>query len=356
MSPSPSRSNGFDGLRLVAASLVIYGHAYPLTGRVGPALLGSYLHAIGVKIFFVVSGYLIAASWRADPDMARFWARRSLRIFPGLILVCLVAVLALGPALTMLPLGEYFRAPATPAYFWNIALYPMFDLPGVFVAGQPLTAVNGALWTLPVEVAMYAGLALLLGPAARLWRKAGFTADFGAVAAPAAALALLGGSLYALRIAPGPPLVIWGTNWTAALDIMPFFALGACVATLKLETACRPLPAAALALAGALLLRDPLSRETLLALCLTALVIGLGRRHFRALNPLDGHDLSYGVYLYGFPIQQSLIHFFGARQSPAVNAAAALTLALICAALSWRLVERPALALKPARPRPEGLK
>ena len=167
MSPSPSRSNGFDGLRLVAASLVIYGHAYPLTGRVGPALLGSYLHAIGVKIFFVVSGYLIAASWRADPDMARFWARRSLRIFPGLILVCLVAVLALGPALTMLSPGEYFRAPATPAYFWNIALYPMFDLPGVFVAGQPLTAVNGALWTLPVEVAMYAGLALLLGPAAR---------------------------------------------------------------------------------------------------------------------------------------------------------------------------------------------
>lgn len=352
MTRTPARSNGFDALRLIAASLVIFGHAFPLTGRLGPTLLGAPLHAIGVKIFFVISGYLIAGSWRADPDLARFWARRGLRIFPGLTLVCAVAVFALGPALTTRPLAEYFSAAATRAYFWNLALYPIFDLPGVFAAGQPLTAVNGALWTLPVEVAMYAGLALLFGPAARLWRRAGLRPDFAALAAPAAAAVLLAGSLYVLKLSPpGPPLVIWGTPWSSALDIMPYFALGASVAALNIESFCRPLPAMALALAGALWLRHGPAREIVLALTLTMTVIGLGQRHFRALKPLDGHDWSYGVYLYGFPIQQSLIHFFGPQQAPALNVAAALPLALLCGALSWRLVERPALALKPSRPR-----
>lgn len=336
------RSNGFDALRLFAASLVIAGHAFPLTGRVGPIVLGAYLHGIGVKIFFVISGYLIAASWRADPAPLRFWARRILRIFPGLILVCVVTLFVLGPALSTLGPAGFLTAPDAYRYLWNIALYPIYDLPGVFV-GQPSNVVNGALWTLPVETAMYAGVALFGLAGAR----------FSAIALPLVAAALLAGSLYWLRVAPpAQPVMAWGTVWTTALDIAPYFPLGAFVAMLGLEKFCRPLPALALAALGALALDNKLAQEVWMALTLPPLAIGLGLRHYRWLKSLDGHDLSYGVYLYGFPIQQSLIHFWGTELNGALNFIAVLGLALLCAALSWRLVERPALALKPARPSP----
>ncbi len=79
------RSGGFDALRLVAASMVIFGHSYPLTGHVASfGLLANGVHAIGVKIFFVISGYLITRSWQSDPHLGRFWLKRALRIDAGL--------------------------------------------------------------------------------------------------------------------------------------------------------------------------------------------------------------------------------------------------------------------------------
>jgi len=65
--------NNFDFVRLVAASLVIWGHAYPLLDEPGlPALMGSSIHTFAVKVFFVVSGYLIVASWVREPDPLRY--------------------------------------------------------------------------------------------------------------------------------------------------------------------------------------------------------------------------------------------------------------------------------------------
>ncbi|MET0444974.1 MAG: acyltransferase family protein, partial [Pseudorhodoplanes sp.] len=76
--------NGFDTLRLFAALLVIFGHAFRLTGEQGTAYAYSDLATIGVKIFFVISGYLVAASWLRDPNPGRFLQRRFLRVVPGL--------------------------------------------------------------------------------------------------------------------------------------------------------------------------------------------------------------------------------------------------------------------------------
>src|SRR3984893_10721087 len=126
------RSNNFDFLRLIGAVLVIYGHASPLTGTVSPGFAANGVATIGVKIFFVISGYLVALSWLRDGNLARFLLRRCLRIFPALVAVVILTVLVLGPLLTTQPLSAYFNNPLVTFYLRNIALYINYSLPGVF--------------------------------------------------------------------------------------------------------------------------------------------------------------------------------------------------------------------------------
>ena len=101
--------NNFDAIRMLAALLVIYGHSYPLLGVAGPGWLGSSVQTVGVKIFFCISGFLIAKSWFGDGNVERYLLKRSLRIFPGLFLNVLVVCLIIGPLVTNLSLIEYFE-------------------------------------------------------------------------------------------------------------------------------------------------------------------------------------------------------------------------------------------------------
>lgn len=143
-----ARGNGFDGLRLAAAALVIIGHAYAITGNVAPGLLANGIQTIAVKAFFVISGFLITGSWVADPNVARYMIRRCLRIFPGLALLCLLTMCIAGPAFTSLGVEPYLRSAGTKFYAWNLVLYPVYSLPGVFEHNTYGPAVNGSLWSL----------------------------------------------------------------------------------------------------------------------------------------------------------------------------------------------------------------
>jgi peptidoglycan/LPS O-acetylase OafA/YrhL len=148
------RSAVFDYTRLVGAVLVLVGHAYVLLGFHPPTVAGTGIHEIGVKLFFAVSGYLIAASWNADPHFVRFTEKRLRRIMPALIVVVSLTVFIVGPVLTTDL--SYWRSPVTWTYLWrNYLLLPFHSLPGVF-GGNPLAVVNGSLWTLPVEAFCYA--------------------------------------------------------------------------------------------------------------------------------------------------------------------------------------------------------
>lgn len=119
-------------IRLIAAIVVIYGHAFPLTGAAAPGYLGSGIQTIAVKVFFVISGMLITDSWLRDPNAYRYMQRRLLRIVPALAVLCIVTVFILGPIITALPKDEYFRDPQTFRYLWNVLFYPIYNLPGVF--------------------------------------------------------------------------------------------------------------------------------------------------------------------------------------------------------------------------------
>lgn len=154
-----SRNNNFDFIRLVGALLVLFGHSYALTGH-GPTPLQEisngqiYEGTLGVYFFFVVSGYLITRSFERKKNAIGFIKARFLRIVPGVAVVTLITVFILGPLVTSLPIDEYFSTSRTWTYLKN--MFPksiQFALPGVFLHNSH--GPNGSLWTLPVEIRCY---------------------------------------------------------------------------------------------------------------------------------------------------------------------------------------------------------
>jgi peptidoglycan/LPS O-acetylase OafA/YrhL len=148
---SIERANNFDFLRILAALFVIFSRSFPLSGNAFEPLgfVTGYLTfgALGVVIFFVISGYLITKSWVEHPSWTRFLWNRSLRIYPGLCAVILLSIFVLGPFVTNLTIVQYF---AQSEFLWlylkNITLISIsYYLPGVFIDNPYVGAVNGSL-------------------------------------------------------------------------------------------------------------------------------------------------------------------------------------------------------------------
>ena len=160
------RDNNILLLRFVAALAVILFHCYALTGRwtdepLWKAAPELNLGAIGVKMFFVISGFLVTQSWITRQRLDQFVVARVLRIYPALVAATLWTI-ALAALSSYLPATAFFTHPQTGDYFWRTALAvdTREGLPGAF-AGNPFPhAVNGSLWTLPIELRLYLALAL----------------------------------------------------------------------------------------------------------------------------------------------------------------------------------------------------
>ncbi len=342
MDPLSHRENNFDAVRLIAATAVIYGHAHPLTGTPDVGFLGNSVEAFAVKVFFVVSGFLITASWLADPDPRRYLEKRCLRIFPALWVVVLLTMLVLGPAVTVLSWRGYFHAPLFREYAWNLVMRPVYGLPGVFEHLPYPYAVNGSLWSLPVEFAMYLLMPAIVAVGARSklrWLLGAVT-----LLLCAASLRLLYGGGHR------PEAVFWGTSLASSLDVCPYFLLGACAQLYRVKELLRP--GVALGFIGLTLFAQPSGVLAELALYILTPLAVLG---FAVLPvPVFSRagrwgDFSYGIYLYAFPVQQTLNALASGRLTALQNTALAIPITFLLAIASWRLVERRALALKPRR-------
>ncbi len=320
-------------LRLVAAILVIYGHAFPLTGTVPPGYLGNSIQTLAVKIFFVISGYLIAQSWSNDPNILRYLARRTARIMPGLWAVCIGSVLIAGPLLTSLTLGEYFDSSQTYDYLKNLVLNPQYALPGVFEDTIYPRAVNGSLWTLPVEFFMYLMLPLIL-----VLPKSRYLVVV-------AAFVLAGLSLYFARInVPENAPIYWGTHSINALEMMPYFLFGSVFRIWVPHHLLNLQFAVCLMFLGPLFANSWAGNEAVSLLILPYCVFAFAY----APSPLFAGvaklgDISYGIYLYGFLIQQIVSDVIGTDGAPMQNFVISTLLTIPFAYLSWNFVERPAL-------------
>jgi peptidoglycan/LPS O-acetylase OafA/YrhL len=337
-------ANNFEIVRLLAAVMVVYGHAFPLTGTSSPVVLGVSVQAMAVKVFFIISGFLVTQSWINDPSAVRYAMRRGLRILPGLLVVTVLTVLICGLFVSSLDARSFFASPATWRFFSNVVFEPNYSLPGVFGDNIYRGAVNGSLWSLPVEVSMY-----LLMPLALSSKR------FGKLSLIAITLALCASSLYVTRILnPVPRVVYYGTDWAGALDVAPYFFLGA------VWYAVLPPKFFNLQIAFVLLLIScavpavPLISETFLYLFLPYVILSFSTMTPGAFGFLNKYgDLSYGVYIYGFFCEQLISGWFKTDQRPLHNFAWALPMTLVLAYLSWNIVERRFLRLKPRRTRPQ---
>lgn len=334
----PGAPNGFDALRFFAATLVLVGHSWPLTGRRPEPWPGGWdtLGGIGVAIFFVMSGFLVSSSRERSATVGSFLHKRALRILPAFLFVCLIAVFALGPALTKLPLEAYFDDPQTRAYFGNLTLFDVdFALPGVFTDNVYPLAVNGSTWTLPIEAFMYVLMALGSWLLLDRWRMLAITA-----------IAMVVWQMKAPQWA-GSGAHLWTTlplYYTVKFGI--FFALGTSAYLWRDRLPLSPVGAAVLWGAAVLLANTPYGTLLyMVALAYSVLLV--------AVLPwpiLTGFarwgDFSYGMYLFAFPVQQTIVHFGGAALPLPVDIAICFVVTLCCAAVSWHFVEYPALQLK----------
>ncbi len=338
-----SRSNNFDAIRLLAASAVIYGHAHPLTATPDPVFFGNTVQSFAVKIFFIVSGFLVARSWINDPHPLRYLSKRALRIFPGLILLLSVTVFLLGPAMTSLGIAQYFREPGTWIYFfYNAALYPAYSLPGVFGSNLYPSAVNGSLWSLPAEFLMYLVMPLAY-VISRLFRS---DKVFMAIT-----IALCISSLYYIRVVPlSEPVVIFGTGLASVLDCAPYFFLGAVFSIGRLRDTLNA--GFALFIIGLVVFVQPhgaWAPELTLYLAAPYCVLSFAIASTPGLKHAGRYgDPSYGIYLYGWPAQQ-IVCYLVPNVTAIGNTLLALPLAAAAAYVSWHLIEKRALAMKPWR-------
>jgi peptidoglycan/LPS O-acetylase OafA/YrhL len=334
-----ARENNFELLRLFAALLVVYGHSYALLGAAPPGFIVNSVSTTGVKIFFAISGYLVTLSWLRDPNPIRFFQRRAVRIFPALAVVVLLSALVLGPALSELPGREYWRSGITP-YLLNIVLYINYFLPGVFQKNIYPYAVNGSLWSLPVEFAMYILTPLVLGlPWIR--QKSMILLAVGT--------AFVVFAVWKTQFSPpAQALVFYNTDVMAGLSLAPYFVVGMLIAVAN-----RPhllnIYAGFLAL-FALAMIETIApvKETLLIIVLPYAVLAFGTGPSLRLLP-RGLDLSYGIFLWGFPVEQIFSHFCGASLRPWPLFGVATLVSAGIATLSWTFVEKPFLRLKPRK-------
>jgi peptidoglycan/LPS O-acetylase OafA/YrhL len=315
------RANNFDTLRIIAAMAVVLAHGIPLS--YGPATLDilwpfsrhqATFGYVAIQFFFVISGYLITGSYQNTKNARRFIRARVLRLVPALIPLFVVLAFILGPLVTAVPLAVYARALPYPF------LFGLTDhLPGVFSHNPFSDGIDGSLWTLRYEVLYYA-IVCGLGVTRLLNRTA---------------VTILYVVLLAARLHYGPH---------ASTDLGTLFFAGA---LLKLWAPPFGLTFAApfailwgisLAFSGYPLISDTFGAYVILCLGLEP--------NFQLPNLAKYGDLSYGVYIFAWPIQQAITLMLGQHANWIINSIITVPLVLFLAWLSWHYIESPALHLK----------
>jgi peptidoglycan/LPS O-acetylase OafA/YrhL len=295
--------NNFRVIRHCAAAAVVFSHAFVLTGG-QPQLVNEPLHRltgkscgeIAVDVFFVISGFLVSQSLFTRRSLLSFVVSRALRIYPALITVVALTAFVLGPAVSTKSPGEYFSFKHVYSYavFDGTALTPFrfrSNLPGVFEANPYPEIVNGSLWTLPWEVWMYASLAAVF--------------VLGLHRGPSLALIWVGAML--LHLLHAFEWVSLSTYSAIALRFIVYFYSG--VAFYRYRNSI-PLTFSGQAIFAAIFVVVSLAshNDVLLPAFMTYTIMFLAMDERLVMRRFcKGADISYGVYLYSYPLQQLLV-------------------------------------------------
>ncbi len=334
------RTTGFDYLRLGLATAVLCSHSIDVSYGVSFTLafengaIRPFI-AIILPMFFALSGFLVAGSLERCRSLVSFVGLRIIRLVPALAFETVLAALILGPLLTSLPLASYFSDSLLAHYFLNIVGDIQYLLPGMFESNPWARTVNAQLWTLPYELMCYAALAGLAVFGVHRRRHAFALVVVALNVLLTAHYVITSGDAgwNALPVAPGPSLVLaflYGITFYLYRDAIPHS---------------RNIGLAAGALALMLLIHP--STDYLVPPLAAYFTVWLGLMRPRESVLTRHGDYSYGIFLFGFPIQQAMTQIMGpAFHEWYWNIAASLPLTIAFAIISWHLVEKPSLRLR----------
>ena len=321
--------NNLDLFRIIAACMVIVGHSYILLPQAGATdIIQRWTHftysgALAVKIFFFISGLVVTNSLLQKKDIVDFFISRTFRIFPALIFLLLVSALLIAPFMSSFTFHQYFDSPATYNYIKeNFVLKTNYNLPRVFESNPYPGAVNGALWTLPNEVGCYLFICVvfLLGifPHKKI-------ANF-------IFLAIIIDSILPQRV-----LLYFLGDWPELFYLPASFSVGALLAlnAERIEVNVKHFLALAIL---TYLLWNTRYAEILFCLSAFSLVLYISSlESFIKFKPKN--DLSYGIYLWGFFVQQC-VFCLAISKNVYINMLVSLLISIVLGALSWFLIEK----------------
>lgn len=334
---SDFRPSGFDYLRLGLSVAVIFWHSFGLS--YGPdftsGVASSPLRGVVILIlpmFFALSGFLVAGSLIRCKTLVSFLGLRAMRIVPALAVETVISAFIIGAIFTTLPLSSYFSHAEFHRYMLNILGIVQYTLPGVFADNPFKNIINGQLWTVPFELECYFAISIfaIIGVVKRRY--------------------LIVAGLVCLMVL------------VALLQVRSVYVHGA--APLQAAVTGRQLIVAFIAGVAGYFYRDRLPHHPAVGIASLALAyitfvfvpaadligvvfaayftIWLGSMNPRKIFILNGADYSYGIFLYGFVIQQAVkavapeLNWLG-------NFVFSLLIVSVAAALSWHFIEKPAL-------------
>jgi peptidoglycan/LPS O-acetylase OafA/YrhL len=322
--------NNFDLLRLLFAGTVCLVHAYQLSGFQKLYSVISYLSsAAAVKSFFVVSGFLIFMSFERSASFTAYARKRIRRIYPAyftVVMLCAVGLIAVSSK----NIGDYFSFAWVKYVFANLAFLNFLQptLPGVFDSNS-VAVVNGALWTLKIEVMFYLCVPLFVF----LFRKFSHLPMLALVYCASVAYAKL---LAVLAERTGSGIYVeLGRQLPGQLS---YFMAGAFFYYF-LPLFKRRVEYFLVAAVSALTINIYFPLPILEPLALATVVVFLGQFLYVGNFGKYG-DFSYGVYILHFPVTQLLLLSGWFQESPWYFLITVILMTTGCAIAMWHLVEK----------------
>lgn len=324
-----SRENNLDVMRFIAALAVIFSHSFTIClGTEAAGYLSTWTDGrlssggLSVGVFFLFGGFLIAKSCESHRQAKRFFTLRAYRIFPQLVFVVILLAFVIGPIITRLSLQQYFTDSGTYRYLLNGIFVLQHNLPGVFESNPYPGVVNGPLWTLPVEFACYV-LCYLCFRLTKFEKK-----KFAIVSIPCVAVTIVYFAFFNLF-------------QLSVVRAVLLFYLGVVFYVYRDHILLTPQAGILSVIAFSALLAFKLDIIAMLLVFPYAFFwLGYGTK--RKFSSFAQHgEFSYGIYLWGWPIQQMLILAWPGAMLPMTNALIACVLAILGGIANYWIVDVP---------------
>ncbi len=334
--------SNFDFLRIVFALFVIISHSYPISGIpekeewllkiTNNEISFSYL---GVAGFFAISGYLVIQSLLRSKNLINYFMKRVLRIYPALLCVLTVTIL-LGVFVYHGSAKDYVENASVWTYVpYNLSLFKLqYSISGIFADNPFKNSINGSLCTLPYEIILYFLLSFLFLIKSNKHKILVLATAFCFVI------------FYILFLRPYLLIHLYPYPIRRGIDYSGGFIAGSLLAFLDIKKIKYKKFIVLLMIVLWVVSLKYNFYGLVQYLVLPVTVIIIGTSSFPVINNLKQSigDLSYGIYIYAFPIQQTLEHFFRFGTFPLMLWSAFITIPF--AWMSWHFIEKKALALK----------